>query len=139
MSIRRLCGAITHSPTYVRVSHLFTPLHVAPAVGPVNVGGDLQGRPDEARQLPRHRDHDFARGFVLRLESSESPTQPLLRLVGNGDYAGRLTLPSLRQAGAHAGSMLIVPAGFDQHAARERIAGLRDPATPMPVATGGLN
>jgi hypothetical protein len=43
----------------------------------------LERRPQEADQFPRDRHHDLGRGLVVFRQPSESPTQALLRVVGN--------------------------------------------------------
>jgi hypothetical protein len=72
---------------------------------------------------------------VLFREAPEASTQALLGFVGERDHATRLPFTSSLERDAHARSMLIVPGGFHQHPADQRIARSCDPAAPMFLAT----
>src|SRR5260370_39252916 len=89
----------------------------------VRLAHRLERGPQEARQLARNGDRDLGRGLVLVRQPAESPTQPLLRFIRNRDHPARLSFASSRERHPNARPMLIVPRGFDQQPANQRVAG----------------
>jgi hypothetical protein len=94
----------------------------------------LQGCPQKPRQLARDGDGDLGRGLVVFGQASESTTQTLLRPVRDGDHMPGLSLPSARQRLADARSVLIVPGGFHEEPADQRVAGAGDAAPSLMFA-----
>ena len=72
---------------------------------------------------------------MLRRELTEPSTEPLLRLVRNRHHVAGLAFAATGERDADGWPVLIMPRGFDQYAAHERVAGARDAAAPMRVAT----
>src|SRR6185295_8613718 len=125
--IRRL-----RSPSLTRVMVLFTNPPYSPSpVLPLLRGYRLERRPEEAGQLARDRDGDLGRGLVVFRQASEAPTQSLLRLVRNRDHPARLAFASARERHADPRSMLIMPRGFNQQPADQRVARAGDAAAAM--------
>src|SRR5438046_6344213 len=98
----------------------------------------LQGCPQKAGQLARNRHRDLRRRLVLFPQTTKATTQALLRLVRNRNHAGRLSFASPRERHPDMRPVLVVPRGFNEHSAHQRIPGARDPTAPMFLARGVL-
>src|SRR5438067_1827082 len=127
--IRRLRGpspnrVMVRSPTALRARRSLTRRHRC----------RLECGPQKARQLARNGNGDLRRGLMVFRQASESPTQSLLRFVGNRDHTAWLAFAASRERRPDAWPMLIVPRGFDQQPTDQRVARSRDAPAALLVA-----
>src|SRR5438445_9972369 len=131
--IRRLRG-----PLQTRLMVSFTTLARSSRIRPLLRRYGLKRRPEEAGQLTRDGDGDLGCGLVLLGEASEAATQSLLRLVCNRNHTTGLSLAPSRERHPDARPVLIVPRGFDQQPADQRVPRPRDATAAMFLARGIL-
>lgn len=101
------------------------------------MSGGLECGPDEAGQLAGDGYRDLWAWLASLRQASEASMESGHGPVGDGDHPCRLTVPPGGQA-ADAGSMSIVPGGFDEEPADMAVAGFGDGSALLPAARGVL-
>ena len=96
------------------------------------------GRPDKAREFPRHRDDRHGGPLAVADEMSIAAMQPLLRPPCFADDSRRLVDGMAREPRAQGRPMAIVPGGLDQHATRVRVARFGEGTAALALARGVL-
>ena len=95
-------------------------------------------RPDEPRQLPRHRCHRPSRWLAPFHQTEQPLVKPMLRLPGDRPNRRRHPIVSLANRLAHPWLPPGVPRRLHQGPAHVAVAGARDPALTAAPAAGVL-